>query len=155
MKKRFFSIIILVLYLTVNSTSALALDVYGDIDQRNESICATVSNSLAVRRKTIDLSSETANVNLNAGAGSVVTSANYYETNSQKISIKLKCSKSIIVKVSLYDIEGNTIGEETKELGGIFNTTWTFRSLSSNKVYFFEVENLGQIDVAITGTVTD
>ena len=94
-------------------------------------------------------------VNLNAGAGSVVTSANYYETNSQKISIKLKCSKSIIVKVSLYDIEGNTIGEETKELGGIFNTTWTFRSLSSNKVYFFEVENLGQIDVAITGTVTD
>ena len=47
------------------------------------------------------------------------------------------------------------IGEETKQLGTIFNTTWTFRNLTNSKTYYFVVENLGQMDVNVTGTVTD
>jgi len=112
---------------------------------------------VAVNRKIIDLSNETASGSLSVDSDSVVASTNYYQTSSQKIRIKLKSSKSIIVKVSLYDAntEGKPIFEETKELGEIFNTIWTFRDLSNDRTYYFTIENLGQIDVSVTGTVTD
>lgn len=157
MKKRVLTAILLVLYLITSTTSAFALDATGDAGQTDRPTYAIVSTPLAVNRKTIDLSSDTASVSLSVDSDSVVTSIDYYQTNSQKISIKLKSSKSIIVKVSLYDANtgGEPIAEETKELGVIFNTTWTFRGLSNDKTYYFTIENLGQIDVSVTGTVTD
>lgn len=157
MKKRVLTTILLVMYLIAISTSAFALDASGSVDQTDRPAYAIVSTPLAVNSKTIDLSSDTASVSFNVGSGSKVTSPNYYQTNSQKIRIKLKSSKSIIVKVSLYDanIEGKPILEETKELGVIFNTTWTFRGLSNDRTYYFTIENLGQSDVSVTGTVTD
>lgn len=115
-----------------------------------------VPESLAESRKaTIDLSSETADVELDTNANVTIYSQNYYKTNSGKIKIKLASTTPTTVKVSLYDTSGNFIGGETKDVGKLIKTSWKFSSLTNSGTYYFTVKNLGQTNVTLTGTVTD
>jgi len=153
MKKKFITTIIFALCLVSLSTSVFAANIGDGNEHNNITVYNSTSNSL-VAGKTIDLTDNPADVNLNIDSGKSATSTDDYKTNSKAIRIKLKSSKSITVKVTLYSTSG-MIGEETKQLGTIFNTTWTFRNLTNSKTYYFIVENLGQMDVNVTGTVTD
>lgn len=106
-------------------------------------------------RSRVVLSEGSADVALEALAGGRVESSDTYITNTQKIKISLKSSKSITVKVSLHRNDGTCIQEATKDLGTIFRTSWTFSNLSQSEAYYFTITNLGQRDVSITGKVSE
>ena len=106
-------------------------------------------------RSIIFLSNGSADVDLDAPASVETQSSDSYITNTQKINISLKSSKSITVKVSLYRVDGSYVSGTTKDLGTILKTPWTFTNLNQGDTYYFNVTNLGQQDVSITGTVSE
>ena len=149
MKKVLAIIISLSMCMSLAVSPALATNI-SKIDSKQ-----TSHNSLLASKSTIDLSQSNDTVKLDVNADDTVSSDNLYRTNSKQIKIKLKSSHNIAVKVALYDSSGRLVGRETKNLGTILNTTWTLSSLSQSDTYYFTIENLGQRDVTISGTVTD
>ena len=114
-----------------------------------------LQNTSRSSNSTVVLSDGSVSVSLDAPAAVETKSPDSYVTDTQEITIRLKSSKAITVKVSLYRNDGSYVTGTTKDLGTLFKTSWTFTNLNQGDIYYFTVTNLGQRDVSITGTVSE
>lgn len=87
MKKKFITTIIFALCLVSLSTSVFAANIGDGNEHNNITVYNSTSNSL-VAGKTIDLTDNPADVNLNIDSGKSATSTDDYKTNSKAIRIK-------------------------------------------------------------------
>jgi len=95
-----------------------------------------------------------ADFTLDVAAADSVESPDVYETDSEKLRVKLKSPKHItlVVKVSLYDAAGQYLAGTTKEIGAVRSAEWTFTGLAPHGKYYFKIENLDQRDAVLKGT---
>lgn len=95
-----------------------------------------------------------ADFTLDVAAADSVESPDIYETDSEKLRVKLKSPKyiTVVVKVSLYDAAGQYLAGATKEIGAVRSAEWTFTGLAPHGKYYFKIENLDQRDAVLKGT---
>lgn len=154
--KRFFSILIMCAIMLnggIISVHAKSVD-NEETWQRLQSYADEVATTYE-DNEVVNLNGAEVAVSFAAPAGAETASPKCYVTNTREMTINLKSSRSITVKVTLYDTDGNRIGGETKDLGIWSTVPWTFPNLSQNITYYFTVKNLGQRDVTVSGTVSD
>lgn len=106
------------------------------------------------RASVVDLEDGSDQISLFVNTSIATPSDHNYVTNSQKIKISLKATKKTTLTLYLYDTDGNFIGGSTKEIGTVFNTSWTFSNLVHGTKYYFIAENVGQVDVTLSGYVS-
>lgn len=158
MKKCFIFIVLFAICINMMRVPALASTINLDTKLIERELYNLPSYPSAQSGGTVFLSNGSVSVSLFAPAAIETQSSDCYITNTQKILIKLKSSHSITVKVSLYRIDGTDaiyVSGATKDLGTLFNTSWTFTNLNQGDTYYFTVSNLGQRDVSVTGTVSE
>lgn len=103
----------------------------------------------------VDLSKETYEATYTVYASETTEDQQLFVTNTKKINIKVKGDKKAVIKVVLYDTDGNRKGEETKEIGSITSTKWTFGGLTQSSKYYYVIRNLDQRDIEVAVKVTD
>lgn len=106
------------------------------------------------RASVVDLEDGNDQISLFVNTSIATPSDHNYVTNTQKIKISLKATKKTTLTIYLYDTDGNFLGGSTKEIGTVFNTSWTFSNLVHGTQYYFIAENVGQVDVTLSGYVS-
>lgn len=147
--------IVVCLLVIVNMLSVNAFAVSADTATAPDAQSQNIPVTLRSPRSTVILSDGDVSVTFDALASKEVRSADNYKTNTQKIKVSLKSSKSITVKVSIYRTDGTYVVGTTKDLGTVFKTSWTFTNLNQGNAYYITVTNLGQRDVTVSGTVSE
>lgn len=106
------------------------------------------------RTTTFDLANGSIAIDWDLSAEKSLYSVERFKTNTQNIKVHLKGDVSVSLTVRLYNNSGTLVGTKTANVSTIFGTDYTFSSLTASETYYIQITNNGQMDVNITGSVS-